>query len=78
MTWKLFISEMENLLEVDAGTLNQEMALDDLPSWNSMAAIGFIAWADRTQRVAVDPQDLANCKSLVALAKLVNITPGTP
>lgn len=74
MTLEMFISEMENLLDVEPGVLNKEMVLAALPKWDSMAAIGFIAWADRSQGIAVDPQELANCRSLAALAQLVNVT----
>jgi hypothetical protein len=49
------------------------MLLAELPNWNSMAAIGFIAWADRSLGLAVDPQALADCKSLADLARLVGV-----
>ena len=73
MTWDQFIGEMENLLEVDTGSLDKSMFLVELSAWNSMAAIGFIAWADRSRGLAVDPQALADCKSLADLARLAGV-----
>jgi hypothetical protein len=73
MTWDLFFGDMENLLEVETGSLNKGMLLAELPNWNSMAAIGFIAWADRSLGLAVDPQALADCKSLEDLARLAGV-----
>lgn len=73
MIWDQFVGEMENLLEVETGSLYKGMSLLELPAWNSMAAIGFIAWADRSRGLAVDPQALADCKSLADLARLAGV-----
>lgn len=37
---------LEDMLELDAGTLKPEMVLEDLDEWDSIAVISFIALVD--------------------------------
>jgi len=66
-----FIGELETLLEVDPGTLSEDMVLQEIEQWDSMAAIGFIAMADAKLSAVVKPQKLFECRSVGDLIELV-------
>jgi len=71
MNRQQFIGELETLLEVDPGTLSEDMVLQEIEQWDSMAAIGFIAMADATLSAVVKPQKLFECRSVGDLIELV-------
>jgi acyl carrier protein len=62
---------IEELLEVDAGTLKGEEGLADLGAWNSLSVLGFIAMADEKYGVAVAAGDLAKCATVNDLVALL-------
>lgn len=71
MKKQAFFEKLEDLLELDAGTVSSQTLLSELNGWDSMAAIGFIAMADEVAGVAVEPAALAACRSVDDLAALV-------
>ena len=36
------LAALEEMMELDEGTLTQEMSLDDIDEWDSMAALSFV------------------------------------
>ena len=73
MTKMQFYSELENLLEMDAGTIKGDEALLDLPGWDSMALLSFIAMVDSKLSLILSAGKLATCKSV---PDLVNVCEG--
>lgn len=65
-----FLAEIEEMLEVEAGSIKGEELLTDLP-WDSLAVVSFIALADEHLEVAVRPQDLVQAKTLADVLALV-------
>ena len=63
-----FLLELDELLELPKGTLKEDQILDKLPEWDSLAVISFIALADATYKVNLDPKQLASCKTIGDLA----------
>jgi len=63
---------LEGLLELDPGTVKGEERLTDLPGWDSLAVVGFIAMVDETFGVVVPASRLMQCKTTADLAQLVN------
>lgn len=70
MTKQEFLSEIEEMLEVDTGSIKGDELLSDLP-WDSLAVVSFIALVDDLLEVAVSPQSLAQAKSLGDVLVLV-------
>jgi acyl carrier protein len=68
---KEFIQHLEKLLELQPGELQAGTPLTDIASWDSMAAVGFLALADETYGKAVPPADIRKCKIVSDLAGLV-------
>lgn len=62
---------LEELLEMDRGTLKGNEALDSLNSWDSLAVVGFIALMDRHFSLEVPAPVVTAAKTigdLIALA----------
>ncbi len=59
-----FITEMESLMELDAGTLQQDVHLNTLSAWDSLAVIGYIALVDELLQLSVSPKDIAKAETI--------------
>lgn len=71
MNTSKFYVELEELLELSGGTLHGGQALDKLPEWDSLAVISFIALADSTYGVMLQPKKINECKTVDDLARLI-------
>lgn len=71
---KDFIANLENMLEVEPGSLQATTLLTAVPSWDSLAAVGFLALADGTYDKAIDPSAIQECKKVSDLAALVGLS----
>jgi len=58
------------MLEMESGTIEGDEPLNDLPGWDSMAIISFIALADSKLGVLVSPAALASARTVEDLIKL--------
>ncbi|MBS1856562.1 MAG: acyl carrier protein [Acidobacteria bacterium] len=70
MTRAEFLSEMDAILELPAGTLTGGEKLADLEQWNSMAMLGFIALADTNNGTRIQPRQIVNCVTVGDLLTL--------
>ncbi len=66
-----FLLNLDELLELDPGSLSGDEALADLDAWDSLAVISFIALVDEQLGVVVEGQRLADAKSVADLVALV-------
>ncbi len=62
---------LDDLLELDPGTLTGSEELKDIEAWDSLAVMGFIAMVDEEFDVMVPPAQLSKCKTVVDLIALV-------
>ena len=69
MTRKEFLSAMDNLLELPAGTLTGAEPLEDLENWTSLAMVEYIALAD-SNSVKLTPRQIRDCETVDDLARL--------
>jgi len=76
MTKKDFLAHLDEIMEQEPGTLKGDEALKDLPKWDSMTIVQFIAFADEEFNMALPSAKLLACKNLDDLAALLspNIT----
>ena len=72
MTKLEFVAELEEVLEVDAGSLSGDTELGSLSEWDSLAAVSFIALADGMLGRAVAPADIAASRTVNDLSSLVS------
>lgn len=70
MTKKEFYEQLENILEMPAGSITGSEQLEELASWDSLAMVSFVAMAD--ERLGATPgaervQKSTSVADLVAL-----------
>jgi acyl carrier protein len=71
MNVQQFLDKICDVLELEAGSLKGEEALDSLDNWDSLAVISFIALADEELGVIVDAEKLAQAQTVRDLLDLV-------
>lgn len=65
-----FYMELETLLEMERGSIKGTESLADLPNWDSMAILAFIALADMKLHEVASPASLTACRTVPDLAHL--------
>jgi acyl carrier protein len=68
-----FLRQLDEMLEISAGTLQGDELLEDLEGWDSVAMISFIAFADEHFGKNLSPRQFAQCNSINDLGRLVGI-----
>lgn len=71
MTRAEMIAEIEEMLELDAGTLSGDTALEPLDEWDSLAVISYIALVDEKFDETLDGAALADAATVEDLLALV-------
>ena len=66
-----FLNVLEQLLELDKGSLRGSEKLDSLRAWDSLAVVGFIALADRQFNLEVPAHAVTAAKTVGDLIGLV-------
>jgi acyl carrier protein len=72
-----FLRALDELLELEPGTLRSDSRIEDF-GWNSLAALGFIAFADQQFGAEVPAGSLAQCETVSDLAALLGGRIGPP
>lgn len=71
MTVADFLSELNELLELEPGTVTSDTNLKELEEWDSMAALSFIAFADEKLGQKVSGAKLAEVETTQDLIALL-------
>ena len=71
MNKKDFFLLIDELLENEPGVITGNEVLTQLPKWDSLAVIGFIAVLDQHFSVSVPAAQILGCKTVDDLAGLV-------
>jgi acyl carrier protein len=80
MTKEAFLLAMDELLELQPGTLTGAENLDDLENWTSMSMLQYIALVDSEKGVQLSPRlikDSTTIADLLRLAKIETSEAGT-
>jgi acyl carrier protein len=72
MQAEAFLREIELALELPTGSLKGDEQLADIPEWDSLAVISFIALVDEKLGLAVEGEALANAQTVADLLALVH------
>ena len=73
MTKDQFLLEMDNILELPAGTLRGNEKLEELNNWDSTALITLIVLAESNNNVRINPSQIVNCFTVADLVKLAGV-----
>jgi acyl carrier protein len=65
-----FLAMIEEILEVDAGSVLMDARLEDL-GWDSLSDVSFIAEVDSALDMEVNANQLVKCETVADLMKLV-------
>ena len=71
MTPAEFHLELDNILELNPGTIQGGEALESLSAWDSLAVLSFIAMVDEKLKTQVSGKDIANCATVSDIAALL-------
>jgi acyl carrier protein len=66
-----FYELLAELLEADESEINGRSRMKDLPNWDSLAVLSFIAMADCELDVVVDATKITDCVTVDDLAALL-------
>lgn len=69
------VALLEEILEMDAGSLKEDSLLDSLNDWDSLAVISFIAAVDEHYGHMLNGDDLQKAKTIGDLVALVPTLP---
>lgn len=67
-----FLNRLEEVMELDPGSLKRDTPLADIPAWDSMAILGFIAMTDETFGVSPSPKAIAGCATVADLLAIAS------
>lgn len=68
-----FLLALDEMLELDPGTLAGTEALEDLENWDSLAVISFIALVDEKLGLVVEGEKLVKAKTVADLLTLAGV-----
>ncbi len=71
MTRQDFLKELEEVLDVESGSIKGDEALSDLDGWDSLAVMAFIAMVDEMFDVTLSASGLAESKNVSDLIALL-------
>ena len=70
MDRETFLRKIEELLEVPPNSLSETTELEQVQTWDSLNVLGFMALVDETFRREMDPEKIAECKTVGDLVDL--------
>jgi acyl carrier protein len=73
MTREEFLLQMDEILDLQPGTLRGHEKLEDLKNWDSTALISLIALADANNGAPIAPDQVVGCSSVGDLLRLAQV-----
>ena len=67
-----FIRSIEEILDVDVGSLSESTDYNSLPDWDSLAALSVMVKIEDMYQKVIDPSVLKSCKSIRELIDAIN------
>jgi acyl carrier protein len=69
-----FLRDLEEVLHLASNSLNGGEVLRELPAWDSLAIVEFMAFADQRYSIAMDPKQITSCSTVDDLFSAVRAT----
>ena len=73
MTFSEFLIQLDDVIEAPHGTIKKTGRLADIPAWDSLAVLSFIAMVDSKFGKQLSGKDIAACETVADLAKLAGV-----
>jgi len=68
-----FLLEMDEILNLPAGTLRGDEKLENLENWDSTSLITFIAMAETNGGVSLSSDEIVTCSTVADLLRLARV-----
>jgi acyl carrier protein len=68
-----FLLQMDEILDLPAGTLRGNENLEELTNWDSTSLITFIAMAETNNGVNISPGQIVTCSTVADLLQLAQV-----
>ena len=65
------LASIEDLIEAEPGSLTEDSVLAETTGWDSLALMGFIAFADEEFKLSPAPKAIKECKTVADLLKIL-------
>lgn len=69
-----FLRELEEVLHMASNSLNGGEVLRELPGWDSLAIVEFMAFADQRYSITMAPKQITSCSTVYDLFSAVRAT----
>ncbi len=69
-----FLAELDELFELDPGTVTPANVIQDIPGWSSLTFMGLIALIDEECGLTLSPDTILSCETVADLLKEVGLT----
>jgi len=71
MTKEEFLNVIEEVAEIEEGTLTGDESLSDLDTWDSLAVVSFIAMIDEKLEITLSPEKISQAKTVKDLMAML-------
>lgn len=71
METQTLLHEIEEVVDLDPGSLRGDESLDEIPNWDSLAFLSFLAMADSRFGLTIAPETLRTAKSVSDLCTIL-------
>ena len=68
----LFVSQMEELFELNAGSLSPSSVIKDIPGWGSLTFMGLISMVDEEYQVTLMPKAVLASETIADLMACID------
>ncbi|MGB8579194.1 MAG: hypothetical protein WCD47_00095 [Candidatus Sulfotelmatobacter sp.] len=68
-----FLLQMDEILDLPAGTLRGDEKLEELTNWDSTSLITFIAMAESNNGANISPGQIVTCSTVADLLQLAQV-----
>ena len=68
-----FLLQMDEILDLPAGTLQGHEKLEELTNWDSTSLITFIAMAETNNGVNISPGEIVTCATVADLLNMARV-----
>ena len=68
-----FLVELEQLFELNPGTLESSAVIEDMPGWSSLTFMGLIAMVDEAYQITLKPRQIHGCITFADLHALIKV-----
>jgi len=69
-----FLAELDELFELEPGTITPANVIQDIPGWSSLTFMGLIALVDDECGITLSPDTILGCETIADLLREVGVT----